>query len=300
MAKSKPEGETKEERRARKDAKKAAKSTLSEDAGVTKSKSDKKDKKEKKKAREALADNALNEITNGESKKKSKKVKAESEEDEEEEIQVEQGEIEMKDEGDVENKTAKKGKMSLKDRPVGALVPFAHPLADEKVGKKVFRSVKKGTSLDSPQFLSTEAELIAFTAAAQRTLKRGVKEVVKALRKSPTSQPASSISADADTKDLPLGIVILAADISPMDVISHLPVLCEDHNIPYIFVTSRAELGMAGMTKRPTSVVMVSKDAGKKKDDAKKAAKDEDEEEWSETYKALVKVVLREMPKVRK
>ena len=137
-------------------------------------------------------------------------------------------------------------------------------------------------------------------AAAQRTLKRGVKEVVKALRKSQTSLPASSISADADAKDLPLGIVILAADISPMDVISHIPVLCEDHNIPYIFVTSRAELGMAGMTKRPTSVVMVSREEGKKKDDGKKAAKDEDGEDWSETYKGLVKVVLREMPKVRK
>ena len=28
--------------------------------------------------------------------------------------------------------------------PIGALVPFANPLADEKVGKKVFKSVKKG------------------------------------------------------------------------------------------------------------------------------------------------------------
>ena len=30
-------------------------------------------------------------------------------------------------------------------RPIGPLVPFANPLADEKVGKKVFRGVKKGT-----------------------------------------------------------------------------------------------------------------------------------------------------------
>lgn len=124
-----------------------------------------------------------------------------------------------------------------------------------------------------------------------------MKEVVKSLRKSPTSAPASSISADSTT--LPLGIVILAADISPMDVISHIPVLCEDHNIPYIFVTSRAELGMAGQTKRPTSVVMVGRDMGKKKDDEKKAEED-DGEEWAETYKGLVKVVLREMPQVKK
>lgn len=126
-----------------------------------------------------------------------------------------------------------------------------------------------------------------FSAAAQRTLKRGVKEVVKALRKSPTSSDSS----------LPVGIVILAADISPMDVISHIPVLCEDHNIPYIYVTSRAELGLASQTKRPTSVVMVSRDVAKKAKEGKDAkAKDADAEgeNWEETYKSLVKVVERE------
>ena len=75
-----------------------------------------------------------------------------------------------------------------------------------------------------------------------------------------------------------------------MDVISHIPVLCEDHNIPYIFVQSRAELGLSGGTKRPTSVVMVSRDIQKKKD-AKKA---EGEEEWPETFGGLAKTVLRE------
>ena len=49
-----------------------------------------------------------------------------------------------------------------------------------------------------------------------------------------------------------------------MDVISHIPVLCEDHNIPYIYVPSRAELGAAGSTKRPTSVVMMTPSVGKK------------------------------------
>jgi hypothetical protein len=57
---------------------------------------------------------------------------------------------------------------------------------------------------------------------------------------------------------------------------------------------------MAGMTKRPTSVVMISRDEGKKKEGEKKGSKDEDGEEWSETYKGLVKTVLREMPRVKK
>ena len=82
-----------------------------------------------------------------------------------------------------------------------------------------------------------------------------------------------------------------------MDVISHIPVLCEDHHIPYVYVTSRAELGMAGQTKRPTSVVMVGRDPGKKKDDKKDVQ--EVGEDWLETYKGLVKVVEREGKNVR-
>ena len=118
-------------------------------------------------------------------------------------------------------------------------------------------------------------------------LKRGVKEVVKALRKSPMPPPSS--------KDPAPFICVLAADISPMDVISHIPVLCEDHGIPYIFVTSRAELGAAGSTKRPTSVVLVGREAGKKKrkeKDGEEGGKAEKEEEnWSEVFAEVGKVV---------
>jgi H/ACA ribonucleoprotein complex subunit 2 len=51
--------------------------------------------------------------------------------------------------------------------------------------------------------------------------------------------------------------VIIAADISPIDVLSHLPILCEEKNVPYIYVKSRAEIGEACKTKRPTSCVLV-------------------------------------------
>ena len=52
--------------------------------------------------------------------------------------------------------------------------------------------------------------------------------------------------------------MIIAADISPIDVLSHLPILCEEKNIPYIYVKSRAEIGEACKTKRPTSCVLVT------------------------------------------
>lgn len=77
--------------------------------------------------------------------------------------------------------------------------------------------------------------------------------------------------------------------------------LCEDHNVPYIFVPSRAELGAAAKTKRPTSVVMVMET--RTGADAKKAAKkddkdDEDDgEDYKDVYESLVKLVQKETAK---
>ena len=198
--------------------------------------------------------------------------------------------------------------------PIGALVPFANPLADDKVQKKVLKSVRKGMDFcacsraaigvpltAAPHRLIQQPiiDLFLFTAAKNRCVKRGVKEVVKALRKSPVLPPGSS----------PWGVVVLAADISPMDVISHIPVLCEDHNIPYIYVTSRAELGAAGSTKRPTSVVLVCPEHGSKRKAAQQQqqqqqkegekTKDGDVEDFADVYKSLVKVVEKEMRNVR-
>lgn len=49
----------------------------------------------------------------------------------------------------------------------------------------------------------------------------------------------------------------MAADISPIDVLSHFPILCEEKGIPYCFVKSRMLLGVAAQTKKPTSVVLL-------------------------------------------
>lgn len=103
---------------------------------------------------------------------------------------------------------------------VASVSPISHPLASEKLTKKLLKLIKKSTKA--------------------KQAKRGVKEVVKALRKNHK------------------GLCIIAGDISPIDVISHLAVLCEDSNTPYVYVPSKQELGGAGQTKRPTSCVLVS------------------------------------------
>jgi H/ACA ribonucleoprotein complex subunit 2 len=51
--------------------------------------------------------------------------------------------------------------------------------------------------------------------------------------------------------------MVIAGNITPVDVISHIPVLCEENDIPYVYVPSKEELGVAGSTKRPTSCILV-------------------------------------------
>ncbi len=66
--------------------------------------------------------------------------------------------------------------------------------------------------------------------------------------------------------------------------------------MPYIYVTSRAELGAAASTNRPTSVVMISPEAGGKK---KGGGEKGDEEEFKEVYKDLAKIVVKASKDVR-
>ena len=40
-------------------------------------------------------------------------------------------------------------------------------------------------------------------------------------------------------------LVVLAKDIEPPELVMHLPIICEQKNIPYVFVPSKKELGAA-------------------------------------------------------
>ncbi|KAF1960937.1 L30e-like protein [Byssothecium circinans] len=210
-----------------------------------------KDKKEKKEKRVSDVD--------GGGVKKSKKEKKSK-------VAIVEEDVAMTDALEAELEKEPEQSMVRVVAPETKVVPFAEPLVvDAKDVKKVFRTVKK--------------------SAKAKTLRRGVKEVVKYLRKSSVS----------DIDD-PAAIVIIAADISPMDVISHIPVLCEDHNIPYIFVKSRVELGEASATKRPTSVTLVAKERSKKG----KEMSAEEKSEWAESWENLRGVAGKAAKGVRK
>lgn len=77
----------------------------------------------------------------------------------------------------------------------------------------------------------------------------------------------------------------MAANISPIDILTHIPVLCEESAIPYVFVASKEELGEASGTKRPTSCMMVVPKSAKSKkgeDDSKEKL-----EEWKVIYEEV-------------
>lgn len=38
---------------------------------------------------------------------------------------------------------------------------------------------------------------------------------------------------------LPCSVCVIAGNISPIDVIAHVPVLCEEAEIPYVYVLSK-------------------------------------------------------------
>ncbi|KAF1780096.1 hypothetical protein JG687_00004604 [Phytophthora cactorum] len=115
---------------------------------------------------------------------------------------------------------SKKSSSSNYEERVKHVSVIAKPLATKKQTKRAYKVVKKATKV--------------------KGIKRGVKEVVKGIRKGEK------------------GVCIIAGDISPVDVISHIPVLCEENDIPYIFTPSKVDLGASALSKRPTSVILIT------------------------------------------
>jgi U4/U6 small nuclear ribonucleoprotein SNU13 len=51
---------------------------------------------------------------------------------------------------------------------------------------------------------------------------------------------------------------VLAADAEPLEILLHLPLLCEDKNVPYVFVPSRVALGRACGVSRPVIATSIT------------------------------------------
>lgn len=75
--------------------------------------------------------------------------------------------------------------------------------------------------------LSTTILDLVQQAANYKQLKKGANEATKTLNRGTAE------------------VIVLAADTEPLEILLHLPLVCEDKNVPYVFVKSRAALGRA-------------------------------------------------------
>ena len=69
-------------------------------------------------------------------------------------------------------------------------------------------------------------------AANYRLLKKGANEATKALNRGTAE------------------LILMAGDTNPIEIVLHLPLLCEDKNVPYVFLPSKTALGRAAQVSR--------------------------------------------------
>ena len=69
-----------------------------------------------------------------------------------------------------------------------------------------------------------------------------------------------SKGANETTKQVERGqakLVVMAEDVTPEEILAHMPILCEEKNIPYAYVPSKDELGKSAGLKVGTASVAI-------------------------------------------
>lgn len=102
--------------------------------------------------------------------------------------------------------------------------PKAFPLADQQLTVTIMNLLQEALNYN---------QLRKGTNEATKTLNRGVAE-----------------------------IIVMAADTEPIEILMHLPLLCEDKNVPYVFVRSKQALGRACGTSRPIVACSITSNEG--------------------------------------
>lgn len=102
--------------------------------------------------------------------------------------------------------------------------PKAYPLADATLTTKIMTLVQQ--------------------AVNYKQLRRGANEATKTLNRGLSE------------------FIVMAADAEPLEILLHLPLLCEDKNVPYVFVRSKQALGRACGVSRPIIACSVTINEG--------------------------------------
>jgi len=102
--------------------------------------------------------------------------------------------------------------------------PKAYPLADPALTQKILELVQQASNYKQLRKGANEAT---------KTLNRGISE-----------------------------FIVMAADAEPLEILLHLPLLCEDKNVPYVFVRSKQALGRASGVSRAVIACSVTVNEG--------------------------------------
>ncbi len=99
---------------------------------------------------------------------------------------------------------------------------------------------------ETPKELSDKAYALAEAARDGGKIKKGTNEVTKAVERGAAA------------------MVIMAVDVEPPEILAHMPALCDERNVPYVYVPSKVELGAAiGLNKPAASVAIMDVGKGK-------------------------------------
>lgn len=99
---------------------------------------------------------------------------------------------------------------------------------------------------ETPKELSDKAYSVAEIARDSGKVKKGTNEVTKIIERGEAA------------------LVIMATDVEPPEILAHIPALCDEKNVPYVYVPSKEELGKSiGLEKPTASIAIVDVGNGK-------------------------------------
>jgi len=100
---------------------------------------------------------------------------------------------------------------------------------------------------EMPQDLVNKVYEAITVAKATGKVRKGVNETTKAIERGVAK------------------LVVMAQDVTPEEVLMHLPVLCDEKQIPYAYVPSKLELGKSAGIEVPTSSIAIDEEGDAKK-----------------------------------
>jgi large subunit ribosomal protein L7Ae len=100
---------------------------------------------------------------------------------------------------------------------------------------------------EAPQDLVNKTYEAVSVAKATGKLRKGVNETTKAIERGIAK------------------LVIMARDVTPEEILMHLPVMCSEKQVPYMYVPSKLELGKASGIEVPTSSIAIVEEGDAKK-----------------------------------